>query len=215
MGATYYAVTALRALNVRDPESHRCIQWIKSLASGTGGFADDTAASADADVDSTFYAVRSLVLLGDRLSPRLRSGVARFLRACQNADGGFGMVPGGRSDMNNTYCAIHPLSLLGLDIPRRNRCVRWTRSCRRQAGGFSWRPGQRYPRLDSTYWAIQSLTLLGVARRTSRGLTEWILECQRPNGAFTYSAYSVKPAQLWPTYCAASALAALSVAVSL
>jgi geranylgeranyl transferase type-1 subunit beta len=62
----------------------------------------------------TYAALSSLAILRDDFSRLDRSGILKFLRACQRKDGSFSTEPGegGESDLRVTYCAFAISSML-------------------------------------------------------------------------------------------------------
>ncbi|EIM86136.1 terpenoid cyclases/Protein prenyltransferase [Stereum hirsutum FP-91666 SS1] len=112
----------------------------------------------------TYAALQSLAILRDSFDQLDRDGLVRFLRACQDADGGFSTTPGCRdSDLRMVYCAFAISSMLGdwrgVDVPRALEFI-WR--CRTYEGGYGQAPfceaqgGTTYCALACLYLAPSS-----------------------------------------------------------
>jgi hypothetical protein len=96
------------------------VDWLAGQQCADGGFAEyraDTSAACDAKkaefTDATAAAVQGLAVVGGH-SAQARKGIEWFT-AHQNADGGWGMLPGSASDANSTSIAIGAYVAAGQD----------------------------------------------------------------------------------------------------
>jgi hypothetical protein len=106
---------------------------------------------------------------------------AAWLRSCQNRDGGFGVAPGLRSDMDSTFRAIDALVTLGSRPEDPDACVEWVLSCRNEDGGFAGEP-RWHSNVAWTWFALRALEQLG-AEPPDRGATvKWLLEACNEDG---------------------------------
>ncbi|OBZ71710.1 Geranylgeranyl transferase type-1 subunit beta [Grifola frondosa] len=90
----------------------------------------------------TYTAILSLAILRDDFKQLDRSGIVRFLQACQQEDGSFSALPnGGESDLRMMYCAFVISSMLndwsGVDI---DRAVAYIQRCSSYEGGYGQTP---------------------------------------------------------------------------
>jgi hypothetical protein len=85
--------------------------------------------------------------------------IVRWVQLSQNGDGGFGFYPGTTSYMENTYCAIEILSMLGSSPVHVELCRKYILSCQTGHGGFGRAPIS-IPFIESTFHAVSGLLLL-------------------------------------------------------
>jgi len=85
--------------------------------------------------------------------------IIRWVRLCQNGDGGFGFYPVTTSYMENTYCALEILSKLDSTPLKIDLCQNYIISCQTASGGFSRAPAS-FPFIESTFHAVLGLLLL-------------------------------------------------------
>ncbi|MEA1997205.1 MAG: prenyltransferase/squalene oxidase repeat-containing protein, partial [Gemmatimonadota bacterium] len=125
--STFWGVGALKELGVPVPDSARIVEWIRSkqdTSTDMGGFNLGDKILAYYTAQGTYYAVRTLALLGAEPG-RSAAIVKKFLLSDrgQEADGGFEMGHG--DDWNNydhysrmvdTYAAVCALALLGTPL---------------------------------------------------------------------------------------------------
>jgi prenyltransferase beta subunit len=183
--STFWAVAALRELGQPVPDSARVVQWVRGrqdTRDRRGGFClsvDNFNYSSEA---GTYYAVRTLALLG--AAPERPAEVKRFLLSSygQEADGGFELGHGDNwnnfdhySLTQDTYMAVHTLDLLGLpladtDTSRASRpasgCAAWIASVQNPDGGFArvgvtdQTPLPSPSEMRATWQAVSALRLL-------------------------------------------------------
>ncbi|KAI0770607.1 terpenoid cyclases/Protein prenyltransferase [Fomes fomentarius] len=143
----------------------------------------------------TYTALLCLAILRDDFSKLDRSGVLRFLRACQQDDGSFAALPtGGESDLRMLYCAFVISSFLddwsGIDL---DRAIAYIQRCYSYEGGYGQTPygealgGTSYCAIAALYMAPDTPTsprsdrLSGTQRaRTIR----WLAQNQTESGGF-------------------------------
>ncbi|MEU3350192.1 prenyltransferase/squalene oxidase repeat-containing protein [Streptomyces sp. NPDC037389] len=112
------AFLAQNAAGVAPAE--RAVNWLAGQQCADGGFAGfraDTGAPCDAKAgeftDATAAAVQGLAAVGGRAQVVTKG--LDWLKAHQNADGGWGMGPGNPSDANSTAIAIGAFAAVGQD----------------------------------------------------------------------------------------------------
>lgn len=115
---TYCGVTALTRLGYEVPWKGAVTRWLQSCQQTDGGFSwhpgpDSVGGS---DLWYTWLAIAALRTLGS--APSDSVGVARFINACQNADGGFGDRPGWSSRLPPTDYALMAAQALSGDAAR-------------------------------------------------------------------------------------------------
>jgi prenyltransferase beta subunit len=75
------------------------------------------------------------------------------------------------------------LELLGQEIPNRENCVNWLKSCQGKSGGFrlNFSPGEG---TDFTSSGLSALKMLGSSPLNEEKCIRWIKSCQNPDGGF-------------------------------
>ena len=152
-------------------------------------------------VNSTVWAV--LALRADARSAGRRT--VRWLLAQQRPSGGWGWVPGGTADSNDTAAAVQALRAAGVGRDARSiaRGLRYLRRLQNGDGGFELSSG-RGSDSQSTAWAIQAF--LATGRPPGTAAFAYLRRMQRANGSFRYSArYAITP-----TWVTAQVLPALA-----
>jgi hypothetical protein len=153
---------------------------------------------AESQVDPTRLALKSLHLLKTELDDKGRT--VKFLRSCQEADGGFN---GGRgcirkSFLSSTFEAVEALDLLGCVPNDVEGVVSWLQGHQTADGGFAndatvmdWSSliigGKKEiikPKvsLRSTFQAVKSLSILGSTPRHTQRCVQYVLSEQRRFG---------------------------------
>ncbi|KAF8817049.1 terpenoid cyclases/Protein prenyltransferase [Phlegmacium glaucopus] len=141
----------------------------------------------------TYTAFLALAILRDDFSKLDRSGIVRFLRACQRVDGSFSTVPGSNeSDLRTLYCAFAISSMLndwsGVNVPL---AISFISTCRSYEGGYGQSPFCE-AQGGTTYIAIASLALASPMTTESQRLSpaqrkltiQWLLRNQDRSGGF-------------------------------
>ncbi|KAI0927734.1 hypothetical protein AcW1_007107 [Taiwanofungus camphoratus] len=143
----------------------------------------------------TYTALLSLAILRDDFTELDRSGIVKFLRACQREDGSFSALPnGGESDLRTTYCAFVISSMLddwsGVRI---DHAVSYIKRCSSYEGGYSQTPdGEALG--GTTYCALASLHLVPsdpsspcssrITPAERRRTVRWLIQNQTSFGGF-------------------------------
>jgi hypothetical protein len=113
---TIFAIFALDPVAEAAAQApvQRAADWVESAQLDDGGWAWGAASPLD-EVDMTGAAVQALVAAGRGASDAVRDGIA-YLRAAQNADGGFPVFPGGlESNAASTAWATQAIWSVGED----------------------------------------------------------------------------------------------------
>jgi energy-coupling factor transport system substrate-specific component len=133
---------------------------------------------------------------------------ARWLRASQNADGGWGFAPGARSDPDSTGAAMQGLALTGSGGPLK-RAVKYLRRVQQRGGGWGLNE-TGVTNSQSTAWAVQGLVAAGVppgrVARAGRSGLDFLARMQNGNGSYSYSTSSDQT----PVWVTAQSLLAVS-----
>lgn len=118
---TAFAVLALRSARVpaRDPQIARAADWLARQQNRDGGWSFATKGGGS-DVDDAGGVIQALVAAGRRDAPAVRRGLA-FLRANQNPDGGFPLLPGQTSNAMSTGWATQAFIAAGVRPERVRR----------------------------------------------------------------------------------------------
>jgi Prenyltransferase and squalene oxidase repeat len=150
-------------------------------------------------VNGTAWGVIAYHATGTPVPPR----TIRWLLSRQSRAGGWGWLPGGTADSNDTAAVVEALraaKVSGLPI---RRALRFLSGFRNRDGGFEL-THRRGSDAQSTAWAIQAFASAG--KRPPRGAVTYLKRLQRPDGSFRYSArYTATPA--WVTAQVLPALA--------
>ncbi|KAA8906432.1 terpenoid cyclases/protein prenyltransferase alpha-alpha toroid [Sphaerosporella brunnea] len=210
-----FSVAALDLLGelpfLTSPEDrHGWIEWVYRNQLPTGGFRGSPAADLGSasrwdppNVSATFFAVATLVNLGDGLERLKRREILQLLPKLQREDGSFGecLLPAtedepetlvGTTDMRFVYMAVALRWMLrgqaGMgcpDIPDFDvdKTVAYIRSSQSYDGGISEKPfGESHAGM--TYCAIAALSLLGrldaSGLQSVDSLTKWLVHRQVP-----------------------------------
>ncbi|HUU29762.1 MAG TPA: prenyltransferase/squalene oxidase repeat-containing protein [archaeon] len=183
---TFWAVAALKDLALPVPDSGAVVEWTRhqqDTDGRRGGFALQPDNFYYSSAQGTYYAVRTLALLGAK--PKRPQAVKRFLLSSygQEPDGGFEVGHGDNwnnydhySRMQDTYAAVYTLELLctplsDTDTSRAARpaadCERWIAGVQNPDGGFArlgvtdQTPVPSPSEMRATWQAVRALTLLG------------------------------------------------------
>jgi iron complex transport system substrate-binding protein len=127
----------------------------------------------------------------------------RWLLARQTRAGGWGWLPGGAPDSNDTAAVVEALRAANVGGAPIRRALAFLLRFRNRDGGFELIHG-RGSDTQSTAWAVQAFRAAG--KPPPRGALTYLRRLQRRDGSFRYSArYATTP--VWVT---AQALPALS-----
>lgn len=83
----------------------------------------------------------------------------KYLRECQNLDGGFGFLPGTTSYIDNTYFCLKALNFLNSEPKDTEGVLNFILFCQTKSGGFARTP-KAASFLESTFYAVESLKIL-------------------------------------------------------
>ncbi len=109
---TAFAVLALRAAGTSPPAT--MIGWLVRQQDADGGYNFATRGGMS-DPDDTGAALEALAGSGGSAAAHARARAVRFLRAAQDADGGFTSLPGAGSNAQSTAFAVQGLLAAGVD----------------------------------------------------------------------------------------------------
>ena len=156
-------------------------------------------------VSYTAFGILALRSTGSRAVGRS----ARWLGRAQNGDGGFGVLPGAQSDVDNTASVLQALGASGRGASRAaDRAVDFLRDAQNRDGGFGQYEG-RTSNVQSTSYAVQGLVAAGRNparfRRGGRSPLAYIRSLQRRSGRVDYS----RTSEQTPTWVTAQAAMAL------
>ncbi len=88
-----------------------------------------------------------------------QKAAAKWIRRCQNYDGGFGFLPGSTSYLENTHFGLHALVFMKEPPIDMENAARFVLGCQTRSGGFS-RKADAAPFLDTTWHGVATLILL-------------------------------------------------------
>ena len=155
-------------------------------------------------VNLTAYAVLALRSAGSSAGV---SQAAAWLRAAQNADGGWGFGPSQPSDPDSTGAAMQGLAAAGAGGLADG--IAYLRRTQRREGGWGLNE-TGVTNSQSTAWAVQGLVAASVdpaqVRRRGRSGLDYLAERQRADGSYAYNAASAQT----PVWVTSQALLALS-----
>jgi hypothetical protein len=143
------------------------------------------------EVNLTAFSILALRASGASRSAVTRS--AKWLRAAQNGDGGWGFQASAASDADSTGAALQGLAAAGGNRQAMRRGVAWLRRAQEADGGFALGGGGP-SNSQSTAWAIQGLVAAGAnparVREHGRSPLVYLSKRQRGDGHYAYSAAS-------------------------
>jgi energy-coupling factor transport system substrate-specific component len=151
------------------------------------------------NVNSTTWGILALRQAGDKAPPK----AVRYLLRAQRRSGGWGWLPGGAPDSNDTAATIEALRSTGVHKAPIRRGLAYLRRLRNKDGGFELTPG-RGSDTQSTAWAIQAFVAAG--KPVPRGAFHYLRKMRRSDGSYRYSARYVTT----PVWVTAQVLPALS-----
>jgi len=91
-----------------------------------------------------------------------QKAAAKWIRRCQNYDGGFGFLPGSTSYLENTHFGLHALIFMKEPPMDMENATGFVLGCQTRSGGFS-RKADAAPFLDATWHGVATLILLARA----------------------------------------------------
>jgi len=192
----YYHAYMARALGreITAQGRQKIIDYLVGCQQPDGGFTPEPAHSKASNVIYTYYALRTLELLG---KPKAidREAAARFLRARIQANGGIAATAreGDPANLATTFYGIESLGMLdALDAVDRDRTVSFLQRYREPGMGFTrMEGGVSIPR--STFMGVRLLATLGILTvETGREVLAY-LKGSRYSGLVTDRKYRILP----------------------
>lgn len=161
-------------------------------------------------INLTAFAILALRAGGVRADAPVLRRAGAWLARGQNADGGFGFLPGIGSDVDDTGGALQALAALGGHAGALRRAVAFVRGAQNRDGGLPQSRGGE-SNAPSTAWAIQGLVAAGVrvgsVHRPGGGSPlDYLRSLVGPDGSIRYSRTIVQT-PVWVTAQAALGLA--------
>jgi energy-coupling factor transport system substrate-specific component len=192
-------ILALRGAGVsaRDFAGRDLVRRLLGRRSGDGSF--------EGQVNLTAFGILALAAAGETGGPV--NDAAKWLRAHQNADGGWGFQPGAASDPDTTGGVLQALAAAG--SAGVNGGVDYLRSAQEADGGWAL-VASGPANSQSTAWAIQGLLAAGVdpagVRENGRNGLDFLAARQQGDGHYRYS----KASDQTPVWVTGQALLAVS-----
>ncbi len=115
------------------------------------------------------------------------SATAKWILACRNPDGGFGLYPGDGSNLPATCFAVQSLRMLDIHLTKPELTSSWVLTCqKKENGGFKSRWGNRADtaKISQTYYAVKTLELTGFLKTDKTRIINFIYSKQQADGAF-------------------------------
>jgi hypothetical protein len=176
--ATFWSLEILRilnALNVIDKD--RLLNFLSGNIKNTNPF-------------TSYYVLGCYDILN--ITPENYEEIVNNLLLFLNEDGGFSSVPGGDSQMYETFRAVNAINFIDRVLNRngikeefknkvKNKVIKWVMSCEIKEGGFSWIPDER-PYIQPTYHATEILSIF--KEKSIKKHLEWVLKFQNEDGGF-------------------------------
>ncbi len=145
LGDGYYIMKILRECHINIPVRHK--RTFKTSSSGKWRTAKE-------------LWMKLYIAGGDpEALSSTKSRLATWLQACQGPDGGFGLLPGTTSFIENSHFCLKALALLGAQAAENNLAKAYILRCMTKSGGFARKNGAA-PFLDATWHAIIGLSIL-------------------------------------------------------
>jgi energy-coupling factor transport system substrate-specific component len=173
-------ILALRGAGVsaRDFAGRDLVKKLVQRQAGDGSF--------EGQVNLTAFGILALDAVGE--SPSSVNAAAKWLRARQNADGGWGFQPGASSDPDSTGAVLQALAAAGSGGIGDG--VKYLRAAQESDGGWSL-VETGASNSQSTAWAIQGLLAAGVdpagVKENGRNGIQFLAARQAGDGHYEYS----------------------------
>lgn len=145
------------------------------------------------DIPSLSHLINGITLLDGRVLNK--TYVADYLKQRQSDNGGFvddineNPTPtDSETNLIITYYSIMTLHDLGIEIPNRDQCIQWLRSCQTSSGGFKYSPTNNESSNEVDVWytwaAIRALHVMNSKPKKDKLCMEWLNSLQNYDGGF-------------------------------
>ena len=105
-----------------------------------------------------------------------------------NTDGGYGVVPGKKSETYSTFRVLSSLIVLEVEIEDKEKTISWLQNQQDIEGGFVYQEG-KFPSFVGSYHAIAALYLLGTVPKYLEECKRWLAAHQMKDGGFSRTIY--------------------------
>ena len=109
-----------------------------------------------------------------------------WLQSNQNADGGWGYIPGESSHIGATAAAVDALHMLGVNPLNPQGAIQFERGLQNPDGGFVDPYIGGGSHIAGTWAALLALTDLGSMPANLQGAIDFVVQCGRSDGSFTH-----------------------------
>ncbi len=159
------------------------IEQISTLYGELFYFVSDLIKTNISTVESTYWAIASLHILGARDQIN-NTALFHWISACQNADGGFPIFLGfSHSDVISTYYGLQTLKILNIEPLSRISVIEFLKNAQLSDGSFTVIPGLSgfvdisTPFFMITYLAAKALYDYNYQPEEITQLIDWFLDC--------------------------------------
>lgn len=177
--------------NVRNFAGINFIAAVQKSQLADGKFADAIGGKGDRLINSHVWGIIALYSAGEKIPDS--KGAYNWLASNQNPDGGFGILTGGKSDIDMTGMALSAFGALGKDGSDKNvkKAVEYIKANQSRSGGFEIF-GKENP--DTASAVVQGLISVGVdplsedwLKDGGENMIDSIISFQLTNGAFEHT----------------------------
>lgn len=198
---TGMALEALEALGALEslPHHDSLAAWLQARSQEDGGFLEAgdyfngkaMPWNSKSTLEATFWAVRSLQLLGVR--PDDPEGVRGFIESRRHENGGYDAYEycfgASQEALFTTFWALSALRALGQPLPDSAKTLEYVLAQQETGdnrGGFALNADWRYSSVAGCYYAMRCLELLGAQTRQPDRMRQFLLGMygQEPDGGF-------------------------------
>jgi len=189
------AMTAAR----EDPRNISGINYIEVLK----GFFDKSQIGNPSQLNDDVWSVMALISAGENASSKIIQSSLSYIKANQNADGGWSWAIGGVSDVDDTAAALMALSCAGED-PGSNiivKALQYLKGQQQSNGGF---PCWGVINSASDSWAIGAICSVGQEPENWKvnniSVLDHLLSLQNSDGSFNWTATDPSNKALMTSY---------------
>ena len=147
----------------------------------------DRDGSVDGQVNLTAFFALAMRAAG--ADPESLKRSAKWLRAAQNADGGWGIQPRAPSEADSSGAALQGLVAAGGGRDAASAGARWLRRSQQRGGGWAL-SSSGIVNAQSTAWAVQGLVAAGSGANEIDAAQRYLASLRKPDGHYSYSASS-------------------------